>query len=116
MDEKRRKQLLQDYKYRKAEMGIVYFKCTSTGDVFLEASKDTKASINKGSFQIKANLHLNHELQKLWNEYGSDNFEIGVLEVLPYDKDDENKIDYTEELEALCESKLIDIANAKMIK
>ena len=42
------------------------------------------------------------KLQKDWNENKEENFEIKVVEVLPYDKD-ESKVDYSEELKILLE-------------
>jgi len=60
VDENRKKQLLLKYKYRKPEMGIIYFKCISTGDIFIGISKDTKADINSNSFKLGGNLHPNH--------------------------------------------------------
>ena len=116
MDENRKKQLLLKYKYRKPEMGIIYFKCISTKDIFIGISKDTKADINSNSFKLGGNLHPNHTLQKIWGDYGRDNFEIGVLEVLPYDEKDKDKDDYTKELESLYERNLRILPNARRIK
>lgn len=116
MDENRKKQLLLKYKYRKPEMGIIYFKSISTGDIFIGISKDTKADINSNSFKLGGNLHPNHTLQKIWGDYGRDNFEIGVLEVLPYDEKDKDKDDYTKELESLYERKLRSFPNTRRIK
>ena len=116
MDENRKKQLLLKYKYRKPEIGIIYFKCISTEDIFIGASKDTKAGINSNSFKLGGKMHPNDILQKIWNDYGRDNFEIGVLEVLPYDEKDKDKDDYTEELEALCERKLRSMPGSRRIK
>lgn len=118
MDENRKKQILLKYKYRKSEMGIIYFKCISMGDIFIGISKDTKADINSNSFKLRGNLHPNRILQKMWDDYGVDNFEIGVLEVLPYDEKDKDKDkdDYTKELEALCERKLRGMTNVRRIK
>lgn len=100
MDMKRKKQLLWEYKNRKPEMGILSFYCIPTKESFLGYSKDTKADINSSSFKLDANYHPNPSLQKLWNEYGKENFEVTVLEVLAYDKDGV-KEDYTKELEQL---------------
>ncbi len=97
----RRKQLQMEYKHRKTEMGIISFRCIPTGESFIGFSQDTKANINSNSFKLGANLHRNSQLQKLWNQYGSSAFEIGVLEVLPYDEKDPEKEDYTAELEEL---------------
>lgn len=115
MNENRKKQLLLKYKYRKPEMGIIYFKCISTGDIFIDISKDTTAHINSNSFKLGGNLHSNYSLQKLWNDYGKDSFEIGVLEVLPYDEKDKEKDDYTKELESLYERKLRSTPSARRI-
>lgn len=116
MDENRKKQLLLKYKYRKPEMGIIYFKCISTGDIFIGISKDTKADINSNSFKLGGKLHPNHILQKIWDDYGRDNFEIGVLEVLPYEEKDKDKDDYTKELESLYERNLRNLSHARRIK
>jgi hypothetical protein len=116
MDENKKKLLLLKYKYRKPEMGIIYYKCISTGDIFIGISKDTKADINSSSFKLRGKLHPNQILQKMWNDNGMDNFEIGVLEVLPYDKKDKDKDDYTKELESLYERKLRSFPSARRIK
>jgi len=52
----------------------------------------------------------------MWDDYGRDNFEIGVLEVLSYDEKDKDKDDYTKELEFLYERKLRNFPNARRIK
>ncbi|MDF2593736.1 MAG: hypothetical protein K0R69_77 [Clostridia bacterium] len=110
----RRKQLLMEYKNRKTEMGIILFQCVPTQDSFIDYSQDTKAEINSNRFKLDVNLHRNTALQKLWNEYGKDAFEIGVLEILPYDEDKE-KQDYSKELEALCCRYLRNIEKARRI-
>lgn len=116
MNENMKKKLLLKYKYRKPEMGIIYFKCKLTGDIFIDISKDTKASINSNSFKLRGNLHPNSIMQKLWNDYKEDSFEVGVLEVLPYDEKDKDKDDYTKELEALYERKFRSIPKVRRIK
>lgn len=117
MNENRKKQLLLKYKYRKPEMGIIYFKCILTEDIFTDISNDTKANINSNIFKLKGNLHPNYTLQRLWNEYKEDGFEVGVYEVLPYDEKDKDKDkdDYTKELNALYERVLRKLPNARRI-
>ena len=41
-------------------------------------------------------------LQEAWRVHGGAAFCVDVLEKLPYDKDDETKTDYSEELTLLC--------------
>lgn len=101
MDTKRKKELLLEFKNRKPEMGIISFCCVPTGDHFIMGSKDTKADLNSSRFQLQMGTNYNRALQALWNEHGSANFTVGVLEVLPYDEKEEDK-DYTEDLKTLC--------------
>ena len=74
MDVNRKKQLLWEYKNRKPEMGVISYDCIPANKRFLGLAKDTKADINSSSFQLTAGNHPNKDLQKLWREYGSENF------------------------------------------
>lgn len=53
-----------------------------------------KGAVNGTKFRLGADSHRNKELQKEWNNFGVENFEIEILENLEYDKD-ESKTDYT---------------------
>lgn len=98
MDKQKRKELVEMYKNRKPEMGIISYKCKETGDVFLGISRDANADFNSTSFKLSAKMHPNKRLQELWNKYGSEGFETSVAMILEYDNPDE---DYTEDLELL---------------
>ena len=98
MDNKRRKELLQSYKFRRPEMGVISYYCKETGDTFLDTSHDTKASFNSTNMKLAANWHPNKQLQELWNKYDREAFELSVVEVLKYDDPNE---DYTAELEEI---------------
>ncbi|EPR13491.1 GIY-YIG nuclease family protein [Ruminiclostridium papyrosolvens] len=111
----RRKQLLMEYKHRKTEMGIISFLCVPTKESFIGYFQDTKAYINSNRFKLDVNMHRNSELQKLWNQHGKSAFEIVVLEVLPYDEKDNEKEDYTNELEEMCNRYLRNIEGARRI-
>lgn len=113
MDKQRKRELLEAYKNRKPEMGLIYFKCIPTGVCFIGISTDTKADINSSMVKLETSWHPNRELTKLWKEHGKENFEVGVLEVLPYEED---KDDYSKDLEALCEKHLSQIENARRLK
>ena len=90
MDREKRRELMESYKSRHPEMGVVAIRCTATGDVFVGASKDTKADINSNRFKLASGSHRNRELAQLWSRY--------VESVLDYDDPAE---DHGEELEAL---------------
>lgn len=96
----RRKELVEMYKQMKPDMGIFMIQCRQNQKCLLETTQNLKAKINSRTFQLQSNNHPNKELQKDWNEYGADQFEIEVLEKLKYSKD-ESKTDYTEELDIL---------------
>lgn len=94
----RRKQLKEEYKQIKQEMGLIGATCLVTGKTYLEATNRTKASMNKLLFTLKLGSHRCSELQKEWKKYGEEAFEIKVIEVLEYDKEDPDR-DYSEDLE-----------------
>ncbi|NLY10706.1 MAG: GIY-YIG nuclease family protein [Firmicutes bacterium] len=96
----RRKELVEQYKQMKHDMGIFWIHCKVNDKYFLETSQNLKARINREKFQLDTGFHPNRELQSDWKELGAENFEIEVLELLKYDEDN-SKEDYTEELEIL---------------
>ena len=100
MDRARRKELLEQYKQMKPDMGVYMFKSINTNTVYLGCDKNIKATINGDRFKLNANSHRNKKLQKDWNENKEENFEIKVVQVLKYDKD-ESKTDYSEDLKIL---------------
>ena len=98
MDAKKRKELINEWKNRHPDMGVISFKCKATGEVFLDISKDMKADYNSIRFKLSLGGHPNKHLQSLWTQYGEDSFEYAILKVLKYD--DPQK-DYTDKLLAL---------------
>lgn len=105
MDKDRKKQLIEEYKNRKPNMGIISFKNIDTNIEFVGIAKDTKADINSVVIRLKTSWFNNDELQKLWNLHGEEGFNITVVKELKYDNpnDDQTKklekllIDYLEE-------------------
>ncbi len=99
MKTERKKQLIEDYKNRKPEMGVLAVLCKETGESFLEISKDTRAGVNAMKARITTS-HPNKHFRELVEKYGPDGFEISVLEVLDYEDPTE---DQTADLKALRE-------------
>ena len=112
MDTARKKLLKEEYKFRRPEMGVISYRCKTTGETFLGISKDTKASFNSNSFKLSSNSHPNKQLQELWNHCGENDFELSVMKALKYKDPTE---DYTEELEKLLGQCLTEKQDAKMI-
>ncbi len=100
MDMKRKKELLQEWKNRHPEMGVISFRSTKTDEVFLGISKDTKADFNSNRFKLSTGNHPNKRMTELWNQYGEAAFECSVVKILKYENPQE---DHTEELEKLLE-------------
>jgi len=96
----RRKELKEQYKNIKPDMGIFIIHYKSSNKCYIENTKDLKSKINRTKFQLDLGSHPNKGLQKEWKDYGGKDFTIEILEKLKYDKDDPNK-DYTEDLELL---------------
>ena len=112
MDKEKKKQLLEEYKYRKPEMGVISFKCLTTGESFLGVSSDTRADFNSNLAKLNFGGHPNKQLLSLWQTYGQDNFEVNVIKVLKYKDPDE---DHKGELEALREICLAEDSLSKKI-
>lgn len=112
MDIKRKMELLENYKNRHPEMGVISYRCKATGEVFLGVSKDTKASFNSTNFKLSTNSYPNKQLQGLWNIYGLEGFELSVVKVLEYD---DPKEDQSSKLESLIEQCLIFDKKAKRL-
>ncbi len=96
----KRKELQEQYKLMKPDMGIVTVINKKENKYFLEIAPNLKSMINRVTFQLKFDGHPHQELQSDWNKLGADNFEIKILDTMPYE-DDESKTDYKEDLELL---------------
>ncbi len=97
----RKKELKEMYKQIKPDMGIIVVQSKINNKYYLETTQNLKGKVNSIRFQLKSGgFRANEQLQKEWKQYGSESFEIKVLENLEYDKD-ESKSDYSEELEIM---------------
>jgi len=96
----RRKELKEQYKQMKPDMGIFIIHSNFNNKCYIEGTQDLKSKINRTKFQLEFGSFSNKELQKEWKEHGEASFTIDVLENLKYDKD-ESKTDYSEDLALL---------------
>lgn len=112
MDIKRKKELLNEWKNRHPNMGVISIVCKSTGDLFLGSSKDTSADFNSNRFRLSANLHVNKQLQELWEKYGEKAFDYSVVKILKYDNPED---DQTDKLNALLEECLLEFPQARRL-
>lgn len=112
MNKDKRKELINEYKLSKPEMGVYMFYCKPLEKVYLGADQNLKGTLNSIQFQLKTGRYpANHTLEKEWKEYGAENFSIEVLEILEYDKEKQGedgltippRTDYSKDLEVLKE-------------
>ncbi len=112
MDTKRKKELLAAYHDRRPEMGVISLRCGITDEAFLTSAADIPAKWNRIRFQLSAGNCPNKRLQELWKQYGEGAFEFQVVKRLEYE---DPKEDHEEELEALCESCLLENTKARRL-
>lgn len=93
----RRKQLKQEYKRVRPDMGVFMIRSNATGKVFVEQAQDLRSAMNANRFRLNAGLHRNRELQRDWQQYGEGDFTVAVLDTLEYARE-ESKTDYTDDL------------------
>jgi hypothetical protein len=96
----RKKELKEQYKQMKPDMGIFIISSNLGKKCYLEGTQNLQATMNSMKFKLKAGCHPNRELQKEWNELGEGVFTFRILEKLEYEKD-EMKTDYKEDLALL---------------
>ncbi|HEX3033138.1 MAG TPA: GIY-YIG nuclease family protein [Bacillota bacterium] len=100
MDQARKKELISQYKQTKPPMGVFIIRSHVNNKYYIQGAKDLRAVINGAQARLASGMHPNRELQKEWQEFGSEKFTIEILEHLEYDKD-EAKTDYSEDLAVL---------------
>lgn len=97
----RKRELKELYKQMKTEMGIFIIESKSNNKYYLETTQNLKGRMNSVKFQLESGgFRINEKLQEEWKQQGSQDFELKILEILEYDKD-ESKTDYSEELEIM---------------
>ncbi|MDD4502799.1 MAG: GIY-YIG nuclease family protein, partial [Clostridia bacterium] len=62
----RKKELKEQYKNTKPDMGIIIIKSDLSNKCYLEATRRIKGAINKNLFTLDFGSHINKELQKEW--------------------------------------------------
>ncbi len=82
MHSERRKELLEAWKDRHPEMGVISFRCNPTDEIFFTTATDIPAKFNRIRFQLSAGNCPNNQLQALWNQYGERAFEFQTVKQL----------------------------------
>jgi hypothetical protein len=87
-DVDRKRELKRQYKEMKPEMGIFIIRSKVNNKCYIQATKDLRGVINGARVRLDSGSHPYRELQKEWNDFGSENFTIEILENLEYENDE----------------------------
>ena len=77
-----RKDLIRQYKETPRPMGVYRVRNKVTGKTLIGTSVNVPAILNRHLSGLRLGGHENRELQKDWNEFGSDAFEFETLDLL----------------------------------
>jgi hypothetical protein len=80
MDKKKRKELLEQYKEIKTYMGVIKITNNVNGKIYVTAYRNLKNQWLSVQGQLDMGRFANLQLQKDWNEFGSEAFTYDVLE------------------------------------
>jgi hypothetical protein len=94
-----RKELKQQYKERKPDMGVFAVRNLLNGRIFLGTTPDLHGALNSIRFRLKAGMHENGELQKDFSRLGEASFAFEVLDRIEPKEDP--AVDVSDELKAL---------------
>lgn len=66
-------------------IGIFRLECIETENNYLKRSFTVKEDLEETIVMLNEGKHENKTLQKEWNEYGEEGFEIGIPETMEFD-------------------------------
>jgi hypothetical protein len=85
LEKSQKREAAREFKERKPAPGIYALRCLPTNRAWVEVSPNLASAQNSQYFQLRQNLHRNHDLQAAWNQYGEQFFVFEVLETIPHD-------------------------------
>lgn len=80
MDKQSRRELIRDYKERKAVAGVYAVRCAASGEVWTAGSRNIDAQQNGLWFGLRNGGHINRAMQAAWTTHGEVTFSFEVLE------------------------------------
>lgn len=79
-----RKALIREYKQRRRPMGVFQVRNLANGKVFVGASPDLPAMLNRQRAQLRMGAHPNRALQADWTRQGGEAFAFEILDTLAH--------------------------------
>lgn len=97
---KTHKELKEEYKQMKSQIGVFQIRNTVSGKVFVGSSTNLKAIWHRTKLQLNFGNHPNQELQQDWKELGETAFVYEIVSEIQQSDDNMNK-NYEEEARQL---------------
>jgi hypothetical protein len=93
------RELTKKYKASLPPMGVYVVRNLVNRRVFVGASLNVDAAMNRHRFELNLNGHRNRELLRDWQQFGADNMRFEVLDLIK--KRDDSAFDYKAELASM---------------
>lgn len=82
MDKQSRRQLVRDFKERKAPMGVYAVRCAATGELWVGATKNLEAQQRSTWFGLCQGTYVNKPMAAAWKAHGEGAMSFEVLEAI----------------------------------
>lgn len=102
MNADRKKELRNAYKSKPVVGGVCCIRCSDSGHMWLQATKDTESLRNRFNFAVSTKSSPDPTVRAEWEKYGPEAFSFEVLEELKKDEDQTDK-EFSDDIDALYE-------------
>jgi hypothetical protein len=82
MDKQSRRQLVRDFKEKRAPLGVFAIRCVGSGEVWVGASRNLEAQERSMRFGMRLGQYINKPMQAAWNAHGEAAMSFDVLEAI----------------------------------
>jgi hypothetical protein len=87
---KSKKELKNEYKQMKFQIGVFQIKNQINNKVMLDSSVNITAKCNRHRIELNLGSHINKDLQKDWIIHGEDNFTFEILSELKHKENNDD--------------------------
>lgn len=82
MEKQRRRDIINDYKERKAQPGVFTVRCEPSGQIWVGTSRNLDSQQNSIWFSLRVGSYRNKPLQAAWTAHGEGAFAYASVEVV----------------------------------
>lgn len=97
---KRKKELIQEYKLRKLSGGVYKITNTANGRYWLKSETNIQGIKNRFEFSKKTNSCVHLKMKKDWDKYGAEAFNFEILDEIEM-KDSQTIEEFIDDLKTL---------------